>query len=57
VASLVSLLLLYGIFLLMKGILPDLHFIQPGKIFLYIVTCVLLGSIGSFASLRRYLRL
>lgn len=57
VASLVSLVLLYGIFLLMKGILPDLSFIQPGKIFLYIVTCVLLGSIGSLASLRRHLRL
>jgi len=57
VASLVSLGLLFGIFLLMKGILPDLSFLQPGKIALYIVTCILLGSIGSFASLRRYLRL
>jgi cell division transport system permease protein len=57
VASVVSLVLLYGIFLLMKGILPDLSFIQPGKIALYIVTCVLLGSIGSLASLRRHLRL
>jgi cell division transport system permease protein len=57
VASLVSLALLYGIFLLMKGVLPDLSFIQPGKIFLYVVTCIALGSIGSFASLRRHLRL
>ena len=57
VASLVSLGLLFGIFLLMKGILPDLSFLEPGKIALYIFTCILLGSIGSFASLRRHLRL
>jgi len=57
VASVVSLALLFGIFLLMKGILPDLSFLEPGKIALYVVACILLGSIGSFASLRRHLRL
>jgi len=57
VASVVSLGLLFGIFLLMKGILPDLSFLEPGKIALYVVACILLGSIGSFASLRRHLRL
>jgi hypothetical protein len=41
----------------MKGILPDLSFLEPGKIALYVVACILLGSIGSFASLRRHLRL
>ena len=57
VASVVSLGLLFGIFLLMKGILPDLSFLEPRKIALYVVACILLGSIGSFASLRRHLRL
>ena len=57
VASVVSLALLFGIFLLMKGILPDLSFLEPRKIALYVVACILLGSIGSFASLRRHLRL
>lgn len=57
VASLVSLGLLFGIYLLSRGLLPDLTFLRPGKIALYIATCILLGSIGSLASLRRHLKL
>jgi cell division transport system permease protein len=57
VASLVSLGLLFGLFVLTRRLLPDIAFLQPGKIALYIVTCIALGSIGSFASLRRRLRL
>ena len=57
VASLVSLGLLFGIYALTKGLLPDLAFLRPGKIALYVVICILLGSIGSLASLRRHLKL
>lgn len=57
VSSLVSLALLFGIYAVTKGFLPDLAFLEPDKILLYIVTCVLLGSIGSLASLRRHLRI
>ena len=57
VASLVSLGLLFGIYALTRGLLPDLAFLRPGKIALYVVTCILLGSIGSLASLRRHLKL
>jgi cell division transport system permease protein len=57
VSSVVSLALLFGIYALTRRMLPDLAFLEPGKILLYIATCVLLGSIGSLASLRRHLRL
>jgi cell division transport system permease protein len=57
VSSLVSLALLFGIYALTRRVLPDLGFLQPDKILLYIGTCVMLGAIGSLASLRRHLRL
>lgn len=57
VASLISLGLLFGVYLLTKGLLPDFEFLKAEKIALYVATCVLLGSIGSLASLRRHLRL
>lgn len=57
VSSLLSLALLFGIYALTKRLLPDLAFLEADKVLLYIVTCVLLGSIGSLASLRRHLRL
>jgi cell division transport system permease protein len=57
VSSLLSLSLLFGIYALTKRLLPDLAFLDPEKILLYIVTCVFLGSIGSLASLRRHLRI
>ncbi len=56
-ASLVSLALLFGIFLVTRGMIPDIAFLKPDKIALYVLTCVLLGSIGSLASLRRHLKL
>jgi len=56
VASLVSLGLLFGIYALTRAssrsCVPE-----AGKIALYVVTCILLGSIGSLASLRRHLKL
>jgi cell division transport system permease protein len=56
-ASLVSLGLLVPIYTVAKGFLPDLAFLPPDKTALYIVTCVLLGSLGSFTALRRHLKL
>ncbi len=56
-SSLVSLSLLFGVFALTRRWIPDLTFLGPEKILLYVVTCVLLGSVGSLASLRRHLRL
>jgi cell division transport system permease protein len=56
-ASLVSLALLTGIYLVVVKALPDVAFLGAGTISLYIVTCILLGSIGSYAALRRFLKL
>jgi len=56
-ASLVSLALLTGIYFVVVKALPDVAFLGAGKISLYIATCVLLGSVGSYAALRRFLKL
>lgn len=57
VSSVLSLALLVGIWAATRRFLPDIAFLAPDKILLYVVTCVLLGAIGSVASLRRHLRL
>jgi cell division transport system permease protein len=57
VAAFVSLGFLGGIFMLIKKTLPDLTFLPMEKMFLYVVTCIVLGSIGSYAALRRFLHL
>lgn len=57
VSALLSLALLFGIYALTRGLLPDLAFLSLEKMLLYVATCVLLGSIGSLASLKRHLRL
>jgi cell division transport system permease protein len=56
-AAILSLVLLLVIYLVLRGMLPDLAFLGPNKIVLYTVTCILLGAMGSFASLRRHLKL
>ena len=56
-ASIVSLGFLAIIFVLIRKMLPDLGFLPPEKIALYITTCILIGSLGSYAALRRFLRL
>jgi hypothetical protein len=37
--------------------LPDVGFLGAGEISLYVLTCILLGSVGSYAALRRFLKL
>lgn len=56
-AALLSLGLLFLIFMVVRGMVPDLAFLGVDKIVLYTGTCILLGAIGSFASLRRHLKL
>ena len=56
-ASLVSLAMLSGIYLVTAKALPDVAFLEAGKVSLYVLTCVLLGSIGSYTALRRFLKL
>jgi cell division transport system permease protein len=56
-ASLVSLALLFGIYMITRGMIPDISFLGADKIALYVLTCVILGSIGSLASLRRHMKL
>ncbi len=56
-AAALSLVLLLVIYFTVKGMLPGIAFLGPNKIVLYTITCILLGAIGSFASLRRHLKL
>jgi cell division transport system permease protein len=56
-ASLISLGLLSVIYLVVSRTLPDVAFLDAGKMSLYVVTCILLGSLGSYAAMRRFLKL
>jgi len=55
-AALVSLILLMGVTILVRQFVPDLGFFSAEKTFLFTLACVMIGSIGSFAALRRFLR-
>jgi len=55
VAALLSLGLLYGVAVLSRGTIPDLTFFSAEKSIVYLVTCLVIGSIGSFLALRRIL--
>lgn len=57
IASLVSLGLLAVIYVAAIEVIPGVAFLDPGKIAVYVLTCVVLGSIGSYAALRRFLKL
>lgn len=56
-ASLISLALLSLIYLFVSRTLPDVAFLDAGKMSVYVLTCILLGSLGSYAALRRILKL
>lgn len=56
-ASVLSMTMLTMIYLVVTKALPDVAFLSASKITLYVVTCVLLGAFGSYAALRRFLRL
>ena len=57
VASLVSMGFLAAIYAVVVRSLPDVSFLDTGEVVMYIVTCILLGSIGSYTALRRFLKL
>lgn len=57
VAAVLSLGLLYGVAEVSRRAIPDLSFFSPEKSAVYLVTCVLIGSLGSFLALRRFLRM
>lgn len=56
VAAVLSLALLYGVSVLSRQAIPDVTFFSAQKSAVYLVTCVVIGSIGSFLALRRILR-
>ena len=56
-ASFVSLLMLSGIYAIVVRALPDITFLDMNEVLMYMATCVLLGSIGSYTALRRFLKL
>jgi cell division transport system permease protein len=56
VAAVFSLLLLWAITVASRQVVPDISFFDAEKAALYLLTCVAIGSIGSFTALRRYLK-
>jgi cell division transport system permease protein len=56
VAAVFSLLLLYGVTAVSRRVVPDLSFFSGEKAAVFLLTCVAIGSIGSFAALRRFLK-
>ncbi|HET6348484.1 MAG TPA: permease-like cell division protein FtsX [Candidatus Krumholzibacteria bacterium] len=57
IAAVLSLALLFGIAVLSRGVIPDLTFFSPEKSVVYLITCVVIGSMGSFFALRRMLQM
>ncbi len=57
VAALLSLLLLIAIYMASRNFLPSLAFFSMEKALLYIVVCLLMGAAGSFAALRKFLKI
>jgi len=57
VAAVLSLGLLFGVATLSRRVLPDLGFFSLEKSLVYLLTCVIIGSLGSFLALRRLLRM
>jgi cell division transport system permease protein len=57
VAAVLSLLLLRIVTEVSRSAIPDLNFFSLEKSLVYMLTCVLIGALGSFMALRRYLRM
>jgi cell division transport system permease protein len=56
VAAVFSLALLYALTVISRRVVPELSFFSVDKSAVFLLTCVLIGSLGSFAALRRYLK-
>jgi hypothetical protein len=57
VAAVLSLGLLWGVARLSRNVIPDITFFSPEKSAVYLLTCVVIGSIGSGLALRRMLKM
>jgi len=57
VAAILSLVLLRIVTEVSRSAIPDINFFSLEKTLIYMVTCVLIGALGSFMALRRYLRM
>ncbi|HET6463562.1 MAG TPA: permease-like cell division protein FtsX [Candidatus Krumholzibacteria bacterium] len=57
VAAVLSLALLWGVTVASRNVIPDLNFFSAQKSAVYLLTCILIGSIGSFLALRRMLKM
>jgi cell division transport system permease protein len=57
VAAVLSLVLLRFVTELASNAIPDITFFSAEKSAVYFLTCVMIGSIGSFMALRRFLRI
>lgn len=57
VAAILSLLMLRIVTEVSRRAIPDINFFSLEKSLIFMVTCVLIGALGSFMALRRYLRM
>jgi len=56
IAAVFSLTLLYLLTVISRRVVPELSFFSADKSAVFLLTCVLIGSVGSFTALRRYLK-
>lgn len=57
VAAILSLVLLRIVTEVSRSAIPDINFFSLEKSLVYMLTCVLIGALGSFMALRRYLQM
>ncbi|HXV13111.1 MAG TPA: permease-like cell division protein FtsX [Candidatus Krumholzibacteria bacterium] len=57
VAAVLSLLLLRVVTEVSRSAIPDINFFSVEKSLVFFLTCVLIGALGSFMALRKYLRM
>jgi cell division transport system permease protein len=57
VAAVLSLVLLRIVTEISRSAIPDINFFSLEKSLVYMLTCVLIGALGSFMALRRYLQM
>jgi cell division transport system permease protein len=57
VAAVLSLILLRIVTEVSRSAIPEINFFSVEKSLVYMLTCILIGALGSFMALRRYLRM
>lgn len=56
VAAMISMALLFFVYFVGARFLPELSFFSLEKAFAFVLLCVLIGAVGSFGALKRFLR-